>query len=122
MNRDHVSAAVFDQAGHFDCVDRGIIPPGSNLHRERDRHGLANAAQNLLELRQIAKQRRAASAVDDFLGGASAVDVYDVGAALFDDLGGVDHSFVIVAEYLNRKRALLGQELHHPDESACCRE
>src|SRR6185312_15067456 len=97
---DHVSATVLDQASDFNGVDRSIIPAGPDLHRQRDRDCFAHAAQNLLELRQVSKQRRTASAVNYFFGGATAVYVYDVGAAFFDDLGGRDHSFVIVAEYL----------------------
>src|SRR4030095_1907247 len=63
VNRDHVPAAVFNQARYFNRMERRIIPSGPYLHRHRDRDGFADSAQDLFKLEQITKQRRAPSAV-----------------------------------------------------------
>src|SRR5262249_50033051 len=47
VNGHHVSATVFNQAGHFDCIDRRIVPTRADLHRHRNRDGLSHTPKNL---------------------------------------------------------------------------
>src|ERR1041384_192506 len=113
VDRDHVSAAVFNESRYFGRIDCRIVPARTDLHRHRDRYSFANPAQNLFELWQVTKERRTTPTVDYFLGWGSAVDIYDICGALLDYFCGCHHPVVIVAEYLNRKRSFFRQELHH---------
>ncbi len=114
VDRDHLSAAVLDQARDVDTVDQVVVPAGADLDRHRDRDDFADAAQDLLELRQVLEEVRPASAAHDALGRTAAVDVENVGAGLLDDLGSLDHSRGVVAEDLDRDRTLLGKKPQHP--------
>src|SRR6516225_1262740 len=57
VDGDHRAARALDYPGDLDRIDRAFVPADSDLHRYRDRDGLANPAQDSLELRQVPKQR-----------------------------------------------------------------
>src|SRR5262245_2975095 len=57
VNCNHCAPRVFDYLCDLDRIDRALVPTDSDLHCDRDRDGPADAAKDLLKLRQVAKQR-----------------------------------------------------------------
>ncbi len=113
VERDHRSAAVLDQFCDLDAIDRIVIPAGSNLDGHRDCDGAFDFGQYLFELRQVAQQVGSAAAVNHLSGWAAAVDVDEISAGFLSDLGGPAHADFVIAEDLNRDRALFSLEAHH---------
>ncbi len=87
-----------------------VAPSGAEFYGEGNLHGGAHGLEDVLDERQVAQQAGASVAGDDFAGGASEVEIDEVEAEVFDDLGGFGKCRGIAAEELRGDGVLVAVE------------
>ena len=114
MQSDVFHAAIFRDLGSFNSIDRAICIAGANLDREWYGNRFLDLFKDRLQPWQVAQQRRAASMLDYFRSGATAIDVENICADFFSHFGGQAHAFRLGAKNLNSKRSLGFIKAHLP--------
>src|SRR5262249_53116582 len=102
VHGDGIQTTVFGHAREVHADNVVVVPAEAKLYGERNLHGCADGFKDAANDRQIFQQAGAAIAFDYSFGRTSEVEVDEVEACIFDNLGGLRERVRIAAKELGR--------------------
>jgi hypothetical protein len=118
MYRKGLHALSLGYLGYLDCILRGFIPSGPELHGKGDRNGLSHLSKNLPKVLWLAHQFASAPISYHLRGRATAIDINDIRPRVLDHSGGITHPLYRVAKNLDGIGPFTRSVPHHIETSS----